>query len=79
MYFFDYLYGVFKKDVILRGQMKFCMYGQIVIFGLGDMIQVFQDRVYNVIVVGKDFLVFYDVIRDLNVEIIKEEFDFEEN
>lgn len=55
------------------------MYGQIVIFGLGDMIQVFQDRVYNVMVVGKDFLVFYDVIRDLNVEIIKEEFDFEEN
>lgn len=58
---------------------EFCMYGQTVILGPGDMIQVPQDRVHNATVVGKDFLVFYDATRDPNAEITKEELDSEEN
>lgn len=79
MHFPDHTHGVSKKDAILRGQMKFCMYGQTVILGPGDMIQVPQDRVHNATVVGKDFLVFYDATRDPNAEITKEELDSDEN
>ncbi|XP_061188046.1 uncharacterized protein LOC133196128 [Saccostrea echinata] len=71
----DHTHGVSKKDAILKGKMKFSMYGQTVILGPGDMIQVPKDRIHNASVVGNDFLVFYDATIDPNAEITKEELE----
>lgn len=69
----DHKHGVSKKNTILKGKMKFSMYGQTVILGPGDMIQVPKDTMHNAGVMGNDFLVLYDSTRDPNAEITKEE------
>lgn len=73
MCFPDHTHGTPKKDAILKGSMKFCMYGQTVVLGPGDMIQVPGNTIHNAIVLGREFLVFYDATRDPNADITKEE------
>jgi quercetin dioxygenase-like cupin family protein len=69
----DHKHGVSKKDAILKGKMKFSMYGQTIILCPGDMIQVPKDTMHNAAVVGNDFLVFYDSIKDPNAKITEKE------
>lgn len=70
MDFLDYIYSVFKKDLIIFGQFRFVMYllfyymlGNEVILQFGDMVVVLVGVVYNVFVVGKELVIFFDVIK----------------
>ena len=56
----DHTHEVPKKDALLSGHFKVCMYGQTIELELGDIVNIPKHTVHNAGVIGSETVTFYD-------------------
>lgn len=56
----DHTHEVSKKDALLSGRFKVCMYGQTIELEPGDIVDIPKHTVHNAGVIGSETVTFYD-------------------
>lgn len=56
----DHTHEVSKKDALLSGRFKVCMYGQTMELEPGDIVDIPKHTVHNAGVIGSETVTFYD-------------------
>lgn len=74
MVFGEHSHGVDKKDVVVDGELEFCMYGKKIVLQAGDTLVVPKNEPHSAKVIGDKKLEFFDATKLWNGAGIKNDF-----